>query len=307
MTTSAVRVAAFPSAAELVLDIAMSQGFFAREGLDVEAHKVSGSREQFAGLQVGHWDILHTAADNVLVQRSQGRNIVVVYGVSRGLLTLVAGADVRSPSDLRGNRVGVDSAHSGYAAVLRHVLRLLDLPHDAYTVVEVGGTRERAAALARGDIAATLLTPPYDVRAVHRDGARVLARPSTHLPAYLGSTVAVDRSWAVQHEPSLTNYLRALTAASTWTCDPANRERVTHLLSLDIGEPVEIASRVLERVLDRETGLLRDGYVNVADISAVLQVRNQDGEPMALAPEACLDMTYLKRAGRPRQDGTPAQ
>ncbi|ADB52485.1 ABC transporter substrate-binding protein [Conexibacter woesei] len=285
-----VRVAAFPSAGELALHAADARGLFAAAGLRVDAQLIAGQRPQFAGLRDGSWDVLHTAADNVLAHHDE-LDLIVVAGVNRGMLSLVADGD-GGLAALRRRPIGVDSAASGYAVVLRHVLRRAGVAPEECTFAEVGGTRERAQALRDGTIAATLLTPPYDVATV-RDGGHVVLRPTDVEPRYVGATVAVRRGWAEANSDVLRRYLGALADAEAWLRDPASRDAAAALAVDRAGAPAELAGDVVDAVLDPASGLLPGGRLDVADLASVLDVRRREGTPVDVDAAACLDLRYL--------------
>src|ERR1700736_1870835 len=73
-----VRVAYFPGVSALPLLIAVRAGFFAREGLDVNATPTTSSPDLFGKLDTGALDIGHTSIDNP-----------IAYDVGAGAVKLV--------------------------------------------------------------------------------------------------------------------------------------------------------------------------------------------------------------------------
>ena len=216
-----LKLIVFRSSASLPIFAGQEKGFFEANGLRVELTNTRSSTEQIRGLLAGQWDVMHTAADNVVAYvENEGRDLFMFMGIGQGVPVLYARPEIKTVQEIRGKKVGVDALTTGYAFVLFGILEQNGLLRGQdYEVVSLGGTAERFEALLKGEIAATLLTPPLDAR------ARALGYTefgSPNLGEYQASTGATSRRWAREHEKHLTGYIRGYRQALAWTFDPTN-------------------------------------------------------------------------------------
>ena len=178
------------------------------DDIDLETRRTTGSAEQLAGLLARDIDLAVTAIDNLFAWTLAGAE-----------LRLVAQTEVTTPlgiyarratdrlTDLEGTRFAVDAATNGFSLVARY---LLEQQGVTVEYVEVGGVKERLDSLLAGDVAATLLGPPFDA-AAQDAGAPLLATVAEVLPAFPGQGLVVRSELIGSHE--LAGYLSALRLA----------------------------------------------------------------------------------------------
>lgn len=242
---SVVRLSAFGRPPALVA--AERLGHFAERDLDVHADVVAGSAEQMRGLADGRWDIVHTAADNVLAWGARGADVFVFCVADIGIAQqLVVRPEIRSIADLRGAAVGVDAPTSGYAFVLFDLLAAHGLSRGDYDVVPIGSSSRRVAALRKHVISGCLLGAGQQEQAI-ADGMVVAATAADAFAAYPGLTAATTRGWASAHDDALHGYAEALAVAARWVLEPRNRQDVIAMLARDRGEDLDRAARTYRR------------------------------------------------------------
>lgn len=178
------------------------------DDIDLETRRTTGSAEQLAGLLARDIDLAVTAIDNLFAWTLAGAE-----------LRLVAQTEVTTPlgiyarratdrlTDLEGTRFAVDAATNGFSLVARY---LLEQQGVTVEYLEVGGVKERLDSLLAGDVAATLLGPPFDA-AAQDAGAPLLATVAEVLPAFPGQGLVVRSELIGSHE--LAGYLSALRLA----------------------------------------------------------------------------------------------
>ncbi|MEV8370673.1 ABC transporter substrate-binding protein [Microbacterium sp. NPDC064584] len=175
------------------------------DGIGVETSRTMGSPAQLTGLLAGDIDIAITSIDNLYAWASAGADLRLVAQVEATTpLGIYARPAADRLTDLEGVGFGVDAATNGFSLVARYLLG-----HEGVTVdyIEVGGVKERLDALLGGDVAATLLGPPFDAAA--RDaGATLLATVAETLPAFPGQGLVVRSELVGSDE--LAAYLDAL-------------------------------------------------------------------------------------------------
>ncbi len=295
---SIVRVGYFST--PLALTAAVSQGYFAADGLTVATYRVSSSTELFACLRDGYLDVALSSPDNPVNFRLNQDNGLppddsgdlagepfdaqIFFATDHGLdLSLVARPGF-SFDTLAGATVGVDSPTSGYAFVVYQVLADHGLmPSTDYTVQQVGGTPIRLSALLSGSIQATLLNSDSYVRAVDL-GMGVLAPVSAVASPYLGGAASARQSWLEANAGQVVRFTRAYVRGQSWVLDPANQDAAIALLEKALcpsgasstppacSDPFTLASQVYAQQLD-PSGLIPSGRMDLEGLYQVVVLR----------------------------------
>jgi ABC-type nitrate/sulfonate/bicarbonate transport system substrate-binding protein len=163
------------SIAELPLIVAMRNGYFRAEGLEVHRLVV---QPEFAvrALAAGEVDF-SLAWDAPIRAALAGTPIKIIAAIAaRPMHVFVVRPEIRSGSDLRKKIIGVDVMSSRTDDLARLVARYFGLEPDNHVeVVEIGSSTERLTALKDGTIQATLLDPVTAVKAAVQ-GFRTLLR-----------------------------------------------------------------------------------------------------------------------------------
>ena len=286
--------------------VAQDKGFFAANGLDVHLIPTPGSLAQMEGLIDGKFDIAMTAIDNLVAyMEGQGEaktevtpDIVAVMGSDNGFLSLLTAPGVKTFGALRGATLSVDAFTTGYAFVLRRMLKVQGLDDNDYTLVKAGGFQQRFDGLMAGAQAGTLSVPPFTFLAAAK-GFNDLGSAISVLGHYQGVVAAVRRNWAADHRDELVGYIKAYIAAVTWLYDPANKAEALAIFEKHLpGATTEIAAQSYTVFLDPRTGFDRNAAIDIAGVKTVLDIREAYAQPhKALAePSRYYDLSYYDAA-----------
>ena len=105
--------------------VADAHRLFEREGIDVKVTVTGSSTQQLEKLVSGDYDIGLQQSDHVVRAVERGSDLFVFMGQALAPeLTLVAAPQIKSFADLKGTVIAVDGARTGYALLLRKLLRL---------------------------------------------------------------------------------------------------------------------------------------------------------------------------------------
>ena len=301
MTRAQLRIGTFTPS--LLIDVARSTGRLDRAELDVAEIPVPSSPAQFRSLEAGEFDVVMTSPDNVLAYRFLSANplqrnlpVEILAGVDRGLgLSLCLAPSVTDVGDVRGRVVGVDVPGSGFAFVAFALLESAGLGKDDYTVESLGSTPRRAAALAQGTCAATVLNAGNELRAIAA-GCRVVSTVADVGP-YLGTVMAAMSA----DDPEITGPRERLADVVIDTA----RDVVAGQLH---GEVLEAAGRLLglaqpqaqahlDCLLDPTHGLITDGRVDESSIDTLINLRRRHSPSPDLDVVASTWQTVLATAG----------
>src|SRR5512141_1605716 len=142
--------------------VAWRQGFFDKQGLDVQVVFVEGADKSVMALIGGSTFVAAGAADAMMGAVEQGLDLVAIGGVINGLTHFILGGKkFHTYEDLRGATIGSSGLASGTTFVLRRVLITegLDFGED-YRLLGVGGAGPALAALVAGRVDAGIIAIP---------------------------------------------------------------------------------------------------------------------------------------------------
>lgn len=281
--TDLIRLGVFSPS--VVLGVAAATGALERAGLTVEEVPATSSTQQFAALLAGQLDAVLTSPDNVLAYRGSAANplgstadVRILAAVDRGLgLSLFSGPGVQPGEGLRGGVLAVDAPTSGFAFVAYELLAREGLRAGLdYDVQPYGSTPRRAAALAAGECAMSVLNAGNDLRA-EAAGCTRLSRASS-LGPYLGTVLAAP---GPNVEDGSTPLL-ALTAVVLATCRALAAGRLgdlaTSVTAARLGLDQDGVRRYLETLSDPHEGLVPDGRVDTASLETLRWLRSRYGD-----------------------------
>ncbi len=294
-----VRVNVFAGLANIPLLAGVAQGFFAGEGISVEIQPTPSSQAQRAALLEGTVEIAHASFDDAVAGvEDAGGDFVAFMGGDGGFQAFYARPSVQNLRDLRGRVVAVDDPHTGYALVLRAMLRRVGLREADYVLRPVGSTDKRFEAIQRdAGLAAAMFAPPYSVM-VEDLGWRRLGTTPELLGPYQGTVGFCRRAWLGQHRPLLIRYLRAYLQGLRWALAPGNRPAVTGAIGTALRIPAAIAQRSVTWAF-ADGGLAPDAAFDRPGLRGVLAIRAEicgrwAGSPPA--PEAYLEPSPYQEA-----------
>jgi NitT/TauT family transport system substrate-binding protein len=145
--------------------IAKQRGYFKDEGLDVSIAAFSGGSKTLEALLGGSSDMVAGAYSNTITMATKGQHLVVVaaqvicpgwiFGVSQKRQ-----ADVKSPKDLKGMRIGVSAPGSSTHMAVNYILHKAGLQPSDVSIIGVGQAAGAVAAVRAGQIDALIVNDP---------------------------------------------------------------------------------------------------------------------------------------------------
>lgn len=301
-----IRVIEFPSTGLLPHYAAIERGLFEAEGLNVEITATPNSVFQITNLIDGNFEIAGTAIDNVVAyQEGQGvaelsrdPDLFAFMGAGQVNLGLSVQANIASYSDLKGTTLAVDALSTGFAFMLREMLKINGVGHDEYELIPVGATPARLEALVAGDHAGALLNPPF-TEFGEAAGLHTIDYSEDALPPCQIGVMAACRGWAAANPEALQGFIRAELKAIDWIIDPANAEAATETLARNMpGMDRAGAEAAMKIVLDPELGLAGSDKINDTGVATILALRSKYGEPQKnlTKPDRYIDLSYYNTA-----------
>ena len=185
--------------------VAKEKGFFHKYGLDVDTIYIPSGTMGMQALLAGETKILAADGSSVVNSRLRGAPVKIFIGMVNFYPNpFFSSPDIKSYADLRGKKIAVTRiGSSSYTATVMLMKKLgLEEGRD-YTILQLGSTQNRLAALTKGMIQGTTLSAPESVIAKNA-GMKVLVS-GTEL-AKLGITI--QHQCADVMESSLHNEFR---------------------------------------------------------------------------------------------------
>jgi NitT/TauT family transport system substrate-binding protein len=272
---------------QLPAAVAQRAGFFKEQGLEVRAVTIaSGGPIMMALLSSGEADIVISGAVAILRGIASGAPAVIVGGqVDKPDYALVGAKGMKALSDLKGKIIGSTGAGSFSEFAVMESLRRNGLMRDRdYTLLPVGGTAIRVAALQAGRIHAAPLSSGERIR-IEEEGFPILLEVGKTLPEFPFTVVVATKNFALSHPDKISGVLRAL--------DKAN-----HLIRSDKDKAVQLGNahglrgdlRIQRKALDyvADDFNVRLKKDHLAALLNVLEIKK--------SPNAFFDETFLDRA-----------
>lgn len=187
---------------------------------------------------------------------------------------------------------------TGYAFTLRKMLEIAGLADSDYTLVKVGGMKERYEALLAGKQAGKLSVPPYTLAAIEK-GFGELTTALAILGHYQGGVAAVRREWAAANRNALIGFIRGNVAALDWLYHPKNKAEALEVLQKHLpGTTADIAEKSYRVLLNPVNGFPKKAQIDVAGVKTVMDIRAQYGTPhkSLTDPSRYYDLSYYQAA-----------
>jgi ABC-type nitrate/sulfonate/bicarbonate transport system substrate-binding protein len=147
--------------------------------------------------------------------------------------------------------------------------------HDqAHSILVVGTSAQKFAALQRGSIAFTVLFQPTAQLAL-AEGMNVLYRFSDG-EAFPSILYSVAAAWAQQGDHG-GRLQRALRRAHDWLYDPANRAEAIAILQKYTKREPDLLAPIYDLYVGKDAILSRDGAVVVSDVDKVIAQMAENG------------------------------
>lgn len=277
--------------------VAQAEGFYQREGLEVE-DTLMDARTTVSALIGGSIDVSWADSTTYVLAFDRGAKLICVgWGMDRLPYRLMAAPSIKRISELKGKLVNASAPAETYTTVLRDILKKAGLdPDKDVTFVYGGSSNQRTGALESGAVQAALLPMPANLILAAKGFNSLLFTPD-YYPSLLISLTLTRTDWAEQHADVLRRYLRAQNAALAWLYRPANKARAIEILASATKTTPQIASRTYDYYIGRRV-FPRDACPRTAGWGTLLQIMDETGRTKLTPADAgkLIDARWCTRA-----------
>jgi len=279
-----------------ILWIAQAQGFFAKNGLDVETVFLPSSNIQTAALATGEVQIGTIGGATVLSGNAGGQSFRIVASPSNQLpYDLVARPEVKDPKDVRGKRIGVTSVGgtTWMAANLALQHFGLDAGRDNVKINAIGNQGILLQAIEGGSIDLAIVDPFLSRRLKQKGYKIMLELHRANIP-FVTTSVVTTAAYLRDHEDEVEKFLRAFIEAQAFTSKPDNKPAVLRTITakMKITDPATAE----EGYQDLLTGNEKKPYPSVDALRNVQKLMASMNPKVAgLKPEEIAEPRIIRR------------
>ena len=195
------------------LELAVNQGYFKGQGLEVKLITIRQSDVIIAATMTGELNFMDIIPTAVLASVRGLPIKTVAVALKSAPYVLIGQPGLRAPGELKGKKIGVSSVGSMSAYLVREIVARNGLnPDRDVTLLAIGGTAARTAALFGGTIDAALVVAPDNI-ALERKGYKRLLMASDYVN-YPLSGVASSSEQLVKNKPVVIAFLKSLLEGS---------------------------------------------------------------------------------------------
>ena len=189
-------------------------GYFTKSNLEVNIQLIE-SAKGIPALLSGQTNLAVLGGSNALNAAVSGADLEVIAVLAPVYpYQLMVPASITAAQELKGKKVGVSSIGSSSDIATRVALKKLGLdPAKDVTIVAVGSSQNRIAAMYTGAIQGSVNQPPDTVAMKARGFHSILDLAGAKLPT-ANTGVVVQRSWASSHNGVVQRFVDALVQAS---------------------------------------------------------------------------------------------
>jgi ABC-type nitrate/sulfonate/bicarbonate transport system substrate-binding protein len=192
-----------------VLDVGIAKGIFARNGIEVEALLLPGSRNQQA-LVAHSTDIaLGTGVELALMAKgSTARGVAAIAGPALNLGLLAVPGHIDSAAALKGKKIGVSSVSSLTAWLAREFARRQGWGPQGVQLVALGGADGTIGALLIGNVDAIVTSLVGGYKLEEQGRAKVL-QTFGDIPDFLDHVIFASDELMTKRPDALRRFIRA--------------------------------------------------------------------------------------------------
>lgn len=227
------------SNSNIPFQIALTKGFFAEEGMDVELIQVN---PRLAGTALLNGDLDFSTTFGTTLRGIVGGFPLkfVAVSVKKSEHFLVVRPEFKEIKELSGKKLGVATLFGSDQRAAEEMLRGKGFSPNLMKPVALGETPVRAQALRAGAVDAAALSSPFDL-ALKAEGFRLLAGPQDVQIALPTSGIAVANRMLQQNPTLIKRAIRGVLKAQRYLYD--NRRDVVALMIRYLDQTQEVAER----------------------------------------------------------------
>lgn len=220
--------------------VAIGEGYFAEEGLNVTVEAINGSGAVLQALSAGQAHFGRPGPGPIIAARSRGVEAVHIYNVaarSNFGVAVQEGSDVQNIEGLRGKVIGTGTADGAEVGFARNVMASAGMTAgEDFEFLTVGDGGPATAAFLNGEIDAYSASTA-DTAILNQRGMAVRDITPAEFGRFFGNGIATMADTIANDRALVEGWSRAFARGHAFALDDANRDAV--LKHLADGNPQE--------------------------------------------------------------------
>lgn len=220
--------------------VAIGEGYFAEEGLNVTVEAINGSGAVLQALSAGQAHFGRPGPGPIIAARSRGVEAVHIYNVaarSNFGIAVQEASDVQGVEGLRGKVIGTGTADGAEVGFARNVMTGAGMTEgEDYEFLTVGDGGPATAAFLNGEIDAYSASTA-DTAILNQRGMAVRDITPAEFGRFFGNGIATMAATIADDRALVEGWSRAFARGHAFALDDANRDAV--LKHLADGNPQE--------------------------------------------------------------------
>ena len=279
--------------------IAEQQGFFEKNGVDVELINFTWDQDVAAALASGNIQVISAATNTVILNINNGvalKGFMVMDG-STTADAVLAGNNIASIAELKGKKVAYELGSTS------DLLINYALNSNGLTIADVEAVPLAAAdaglALIAGRVDVAVTYEPYISAALAQGPDFKVLYTAGEKPGLISDVLAADASFIADNQDDLVGIIKAWNEAVTFLRD--NPEAGGKIIADAVGSPIEefntaFAGVHLYDTTENAAMLKGDFQATVAEIGSIMQQANPDEVKTVPTGDEFLDLTAINTA-----------
>ncbi|MDF2114356.1 ABC transporter substrate-binding protein [Roseiarcaceae bacterium H3SJ34-1] len=259
------------------LYIAIEKGWAAEAKVSFETISIPSSAAVMQQLAAGAVNVGTTGLADALRGADKGAPARVLrIEIGPSPYEVLSAPTVKTWADLRGKTVMIGGVKDITRIYFEDMAKANGLKPGEYDYIYAGATAARFAALASGSIAATILAPPFNFKALGA-GYNSLGTSATYTKDVPFTGYTVNVNWAQKNKSAIRKMMDLYARGIDWFYDSKNKDEAVAILVKSIKtDPKDTADTydffVKLKVFDR------DGDVEKSGIEHLIKILKDQGE-----------------------------
>lgn len=211
------------------LFVAQDEGFFKKNGLDVQLVNMNGGSRGVQVLISGDIQAMHVGLSPVLPADKQGADLKLILSSTNTIpFTIFSPKNIKTAAQLKGGKVGISSFGSESDIAVTIALKKLGLTRKDVTVLQLGGSSQRLAALTSDQVQAVPLPEPVATKAREAGLNPLVDLAAAHEP-WVFDAVVMKESYLKSHRDVAVRFAKAYIEGAYFAL--SNEKRTKEILS----------------------------------------------------------------------------
>lgn len=304
-----VRLIVFPGAFNWPIWVGVEKNWFKENDINLELNYTASSIQQLTGLINHQYDLAITLIDNLVAYKNNcgavpihGKELIGLMACDTiSLPNLICSPNIKSYSDLKNSLLCADALTTGYAFLLKALLDNAGLSEKDYQIISVGGVQQRFEEMIKLNYSGSLFNSPFEKILIDK-GFNLLDNGSSVAKNYQGQVLAANESYVDKKSSTIKRFIKIFLKAVNWLYEFENfNESLLIFDKNQINLNAGYGPICYESLFHQSLGLPRDGKIQLAGVSTVIDIRNKYQKNQIFIPndpENYVDMRLLEEVKR---------